>query len=314
MRCLMAEVRKGKAVQTLMLSGSAGLSRDREAFCEAHLLIQSDACRQTSPLCQGQLLSTPLKPLFLNASQLGMTQAVEGSVWNPEDRMDSKNSAAGYAEYAVASEGFVMKIPDSLSFESAAAIPEVGAQDRKIALRGLLSPARALLQLPVPPCADAELRSAPSCLMQCPTLLLTECAWCRLLGLIRCLLKRLTLLLPTCLQTFITCYLEIIILGQLREGQSVLIHGAAGGIGAPALWLSPVGCLDCGCLSQHVLHPASSPRDCAALCCTLPLLHKTALHCAGLGSVFPAESARQSVAWQAAAAPAAVEACFLWAS
>ena len=31
-----------------------------------------------------------------------------------------------------------MRIPDSLSFESAAAIPEVSAQDRKIALRGLL--------------------------------------------------------------------------------------------------------------------------------------------------------------------------------
>lgn len=181
--------------------------------------------------------------------------------------MDSKNSAAGYAEYAVASEGFVMKIPDSLSFESAAAIPEVGAQDRKIALRGLLSRARALLQLPLPPCADAELRSAPSCLMQCPTLLLTECAWCRPLGLVRLSLKRLTLLLPTCLQTFITCYLEIVILGQLREGQSVLIHGAAGGIGAPALWLSTLwGALTVG----------ASPST----CCTLPPHQGIALHCA----------------------------------
>lgn len=49
-------------MQTLMLSGSAGLSRDREAFREAHFLTQSDACRQTSPLCQGQFLSAPLKP------------------------------------------------------------------------------------------------------------------------------------------------------------------------------------------------------------------------------------------------------------
>ena len=94
--------------------------------------------------------------------------------------MDSKNSAAGYAEYAVALEGFVMKIPDSLSFESAAAIPEVGAQDCKRtahALRGVLSLACALLESALPACTDAELRLAPSCLRHSPVLLLTGCDW-----------------------------------------------------------------------------------------------------------------------------------------
>ena len=107
-----------------------------------------------------------------------MTPAVEGPVCKPEDRIDLKNSAAGYAEYAVALEGFVMKIPDSLSFESAAAIPEVGAQDRKVALHGLFRPACALLESAVPACTDAEVRPAPSCLRQSPVRLLTGCG-CR---------------------------------------------------------------------------------------------------------------------------------------
>ena len=134
-----------------------------------------------------------------------------------------------------------MKIPDSLSFESAAAIPEVGAQDRKVALRGLLRPVCALLESALPASTDAELHLAPNCLRQSPALLLTECAQCQLLGPVCVQLYRLTLQPPTCLQTFITCYLEIVMLGQLKQGQSVLIHGAAGGIGTPALWLSACG-------------------------------------------------------------------------
>ena len=75
-RCLMAEVRRGKALQTLMLSGSAGLSRDCKAFHEAHLSTQSEACRQTSPFCQNRFWELQLTPLFLKASQLGMTHGV----------------------------------------------------------------------------------------------------------------------------------------------------------------------------------------------------------------------------------------------
>ena len=33
------------------------------------------------------------------------------------------------------------------------------------------------------------------------------------------------------LQTFITAYLELIMLGQLKKGQSVLIHAGASGVG-----------------------------------------------------------------------------------
>ena len=76
-----------------------------------------------------------------------------------------------------------MKIPDSLSFESAAAIPEVGAQDCKIAPQSCMCH---VLQSALPPCTDAGLRPAPSCLMQSPTLLLTGCAWCRLTGSSAC--------------------------------------------------------------------------------------------------------------------------------
>ena len=43
------------------------------------------------------------------------------------------------------------------------------------------------------------------------------------------------------LQTFITAYLELIVLGQLKRGQSVLIHAGASGVGeAPIMCGVPV--------------------------------------------------------------------------
>lgn len=35
------------------------------------------------------------------------------------------------------------------------------------------------------------------------------------------------------LQTFLTAYLELVMLGQLSKGQSVLIHAGASGVGMP---------------------------------------------------------------------------------
>ena len=35
------------------------------------------------------------------------------------------------------------------------------------------------------------------------------------------------------LQVFLTAYLELVMLGGLSKGQSVLIHAGAGGVGAP---------------------------------------------------------------------------------
>ncbi len=43
------------------------------------------------------------------------------------------------------------------------------------------------------------------------------------------------------LQTFITAYLELIMLGKLERGQSVLIHAGASGVGeAPLMCGVPV--------------------------------------------------------------------------
>lgn len=41
------------------------------------------------------------------------------------DKVFALLDGGGYAEYAAAPEGFVMPLPDNLSFTSAAAIPEV---------------------------------------------------------------------------------------------------------------------------------------------------------------------------------------------
>ena len=49
-------------MQTVMLFGITGLSRGCEALREANLPIQSAACRQTSPFCQGQNQSAALEP------------------------------------------------------------------------------------------------------------------------------------------------------------------------------------------------------------------------------------------------------------
>lgn len=42
------------------------------------------------------------------------------------DKVFALLDGGGYAEYAVAPEGYVMPLPDNLSFTNAAAIPEVG--------------------------------------------------------------------------------------------------------------------------------------------------------------------------------------------
>ena len=41
------------------------------------------------------------------------------------DKVFALLDGGGYAEYAVAPEGFVMPLPDNLSFSKAAAVPEV---------------------------------------------------------------------------------------------------------------------------------------------------------------------------------------------
>eukprot|EP00891_Asterochloris_glomerata_P009055 jgi/Astpho2/9055/Aster-02714 len=78
------------------------------------------------------------------------------------DRVMALLDGGGYAEQAVAPEGFIMHIPDRLGFEEAAGIPE----------------------------------------------------------------------------TFITAYLELIMLGQLKKGQSVLIHAGASGVGCAAIQIA----------------------------------------------------------------------------
>ncbi|MBX5435896.1 MAG: NAD(P)H-quinone oxidoreductase [Alicyclobacillaceae bacterium] len=47
------------------------------------------------------------------------------SVWRPGDRVCALLPGGGYAEWAVVPEDMAMRIPDNLSFEQAAAIPEV---------------------------------------------------------------------------------------------------------------------------------------------------------------------------------------------
>lgn len=44
------------------------------------------------------------------------------------DKVFALLDGGGYAEYAVAPEGFVMPLPEKLSFQEAAAVPEVGVQ------------------------------------------------------------------------------------------------------------------------------------------------------------------------------------------
>ena len=50
------------------------------------------------------------------------------SNFNKGDRVCALLDGGGYAEYAVAPEGFVMPLPKNLSFAEAAGIPEVSCQ------------------------------------------------------------------------------------------------------------------------------------------------------------------------------------------
>ncbi len=79
--------------------------------------------------------------------------------WRPGQRVMGLVAGGGYAEYALAYAGHLMAIPDALSFEEAAAIPEV----------------------------------------------------------------------------YITAYLNLFMIGQLQNGQSVLLHGGGGGVNTAAI-------------------------------------------------------------------------------
>ncbi|NOK58905.1 MAG: NAD(P)H-quinone oxidoreductase [Chloroflexi bacterium AL-W] len=82
--------------------------------------------------------------------------------WNVGDRVMAVVTGGGYAEFATVPDEMAMRIPDDMSFEQAAAIPEV----------------------------------------------------------------------------FLTAYLNMFTLGQLQQGESVLIHAAASGVGTAAIQLA----------------------------------------------------------------------------
>lgn len=84
------------------------------------------------------------------------------SKFNKGDKVCALLDGGGYAEYAVAPEGFIMPLPKNLSFAEAAGIPEV----------------------------------------------------------------------------FLTAYLELVMLGGLSKGQSVLIHAGASGVGTAAIQIA----------------------------------------------------------------------------
>lgn len=65
-------------------------------------------------------------PFTLGLDAAGMVEeASESSVFSPGDRVIAFPKSGSYAQYAIASEALVFKIPDELSFEQAAAMPTV---------------------------------------------------------------------------------------------------------------------------------------------------------------------------------------------
>ena len=153
----------------------------------------------------------------------------------------------GYAEQAVAPEGFVMHIPDRLGFEEAAGIPEVGVPQHAGATQpagvapalALTGVSNAVLEALQPGLAAALVIAAVAGWL----LHVGSCACAhRMPGAHDACIRTSNSCPQSCssssgpgadpvLQTFITAYLELIMLGQLKKGQSVLIHAGASGVG-----------------------------------------------------------------------------------